>query len=157
MSITASIILTDSPMPDGRRFITERHTDHLGVFHFRTYICLQQDTPSNNLPVSATNIAQVLRSAEIEANMVKALNGETDTFIFQHSTVAQNRSRLRELFKTATKFELITLGYVLHTMDLSDNQLKLIFEINDAQLPALKAKLADCAQKYQDILTVVGQ
>lgn len=156
MSITVSQIITDSAQIDGRRYIRERHTDHLGVTHDIAYLA-EAGTNANDIMMARQSfIVERLRQSEIQANLSKALNAEL-VFTFNHSTVAENRTALRELFKVATKWELMTLGWVINELALSDNQLKLIFEVNDAQLPALKAKLVDISDKYEAALLLVGQ
>ena len=154
--ITSSTIIEDSIQADGRRFIRERHTDHLGVFHEISYLAESTANAETAMTARVTQIVEQLKQAEINANMSKALNAEL-VFTFNHSTVAENRTALRELFKTATKWELLTLGWVINELALSDNQLKALFSVNDAQLPALKTKLSDMSQKYEAALAVEGQ
>lgn len=43
MSIVSSIIVDDAPQKDGRRYITERHTDHLGKVYDVQYTARVND------------------------------------------------------------------------------------------------------------------
>ena len=156
MSITSSSITEDRPQLGGRRHVCERHTDHLGQVHDIRYMALTADNVNTFMAARVPIIEAQLKAAEIAANMGKALNAEL-AYTFNHSTVAENRTALRELFKTATRWELLTLGWVIHELALSDNQLKSLFGVNDAELPALKAKLLDIHDKYEDALALVGQ
>lgn len=156
MAISSSIIIEDSAQPDGRRWIRERHTDHLGATHDVVYMAESATNASEVMSNRVASILSQLKQAEINANMAKALNGEL-TFIFNHSTVAENRTVLRELFMVSTKWELTTLAWVIHELSLSDTQLKNLFGVNDAQLPALKTKLLNQHDRYEDILAEVAQ
>lgn len=156
MPITSSIIVEDSAQNDGRRSIREKHIDHLGVNHFVTYLAESGTDEEANLANRVAQIEENLKQSEINSNVSKALNGEL-TFTFNHSTVAQNRTAIREVFRTATRWELITLGWVIHTLNLSDTQLKNLFGVSDANLPALKTKLSNLATRYEEALTLVGQ
>lgn len=156
MAIATSAVIADQLQADGRRYVTERHTDHLGAHHDVTYLAESGANAQTPLSARAAQIVENLRHAEIQANMAKALSAEL-TFTFNHSTVAQNRAALRELFKIATKWELMTLGWVIFELNLTDNQLKNLFEVNDAQLPALKTRITNIADKYEEALELSGQ
>lgn len=156
MSITSSQIITDQAQADGRRHILERHTDHLSVLHHVSYLAEVGTNANTVLAARVPFILEQLKAHEINANIATALNAGL-VFTFNHSTVAENRTALRELFKTATKWELMTLGWVINEMNLSDNQLKNLFEVDDAGLPALKAKLSDISDKYEAALLLTGQ
>lgn len=156
MPIISSQIITDSAQADGRRYIRERHTDHLSKLYDVVYLAEIEATIQDVLLTRAALITEELRKHEINANLKKALNAEL-VFTFDYSTIAENRTALRELFKTATKWELMTLGWVIVELNLSDNQLKSLFSVNDAELPALKAKLNNIAAKYEEALLLAGQ
>lgn len=156
MPIISSQIITDSAQADGRRYIRERHTDHLSKLYDVVYLAEIEATIQDVLLTRAALITEELRKHEINTNLKKALNAEL-VFTFDYSTIAENRTALRELFKTATKWELMTLGWVIVELNLSDNQLKSLFSVNDAELPALKAKLNNIAAKYEEALLLAGQ
>jgi len=89
-----------------------------------------------------------LKQAEINANIAKALNGETETSTFVRSTGNENLAAMRAQIAVSTKWELMVLGYVIQEFGLTDNQLKSLFGVNDAQLPALKTKLTTIHARY---------
>lgn len=155
-SILSSSIIADRAQADGRRYVTERHDDDQGESHQVTYLAAANADAQATANARQATILTQLRDNEIAANIAKALNGET-TFTFRYSTVAQNRTALREAFRTATRWELLTLAWVIDGLNLSDNQLKLLFEVNDAGLPAVKTKLANMATKYDEAQAIIAE
>lgn len=156
MSITTSTIIEDLAQVDGRRHVRERHVDHLGGQHFVSYIADSGDNATTAMNTRVSNIEAELKQSEINANLAKALNGETDTFIFQHSTANENLAALRELFKASTKWELITLAHVLHHQNLSNAQIRGLFGVSAGQEQTVKNKLAANDTRYHDILAEEG-
>ena len=156
MPIVNSEILGDNTQIDGRRHIQERHTDHVGGFHLTSYMAGLGDDVTLALPIRAGQITTQLNENEIAANMAKALNAET-VFTFTHSTVDENMTAMRGLFKDATKWELMTLAWVIDDVDLTDNKLKQLFSVDDTGLVGIKAKLTNIAGKYTDALALIGQ
>lgn len=75
---------------------------------------------------------------------------------FNYTTAAQFRTRLRQLFQTATGRRAVRLSWYIHSLNLTDNQLKNLFNVNDAQLVTVKAKLASLAAKYNDVESETG-
>ena len=74
MPIVSSRIAEDSRQIDGRRWVREQHTDHVGVVHEIVYIAEVGQTMD---PVaSAARIEAQLTEAEIAANEAEVLGGE---------------------------------------------------------------------------------
>jgi hypothetical protein len=76
---------------------------------------------------------------------------------FIHCTPAQFRDRLRALFREEKGWRLVKLGRYIHSLNLTDNQLKNLFNINDTQLAALKTKLQRYRDRYDEIVVEVGE
>lgn len=76
---------------------------------------------------------------------------------FKYCTVAQFRDRLRAEFRDAKGWHLVKLGRYINSLNLTDNQIKNLFNINDAQLPALKTKLQRYRDRYAEIVAEVGE
>ena len=76
---------------------------------------------------------------------------------FNHSTVAQLRSRLRTEFRTATKSRALRLARYINGLGLTDNQLKTLFGVNDAQLPPLKNRLSNQASLCDAARSAAGE
>ena len=49
------------------------------------------------------------------------------------------------------------MGRYIHSLNLTDNQLKNLFNINDVQLAALKTKLQRYRDRYNEIIAEVGE
>lgn len=153
MPITASIIVEDRAQADGRRWVRERHTDHVGGQHFVSYLAEPESNATATMTARVASIEAQLKQAEINANLAKALNGETNTFTFQHSTANENLAALRELFRNSTKWELVTLAHVLHHQGLTNNQIDNLFGTsNAAGRQAVRDKFAANDTRYHDIL-----
>jgi hypothetical protein len=56
---------------------------------------------------------------------------------------------LREIFRTARGFVACRLAWYLEKLNLTDNQYKQMFGVNDAQLVLLKAKISRLADRYE--------
>lgn len=76
MTIVSSTVIEDSPQIDGRRWITEAHTDHLGIVHRRgPYMAEAEQDVEAGLAANAALIEAQLQEAEIEANFAEFTNG----------------------------------------------------------------------------------
>lgn len=67
MPIVLSTVFSDRVQIDGRRKVTEHHTDHLGVLHTRYYLADSEYEP--NLVESASLIEAQLAQQELENNL----------------------------------------------------------------------------------------
>lgn len=74
MPIVLSTVFSDRVQIDGRRKITEHHTDHLGVLHTKYYLADSEYEP--NLTESAALIEAQLAQQELEENLNEIENGE---------------------------------------------------------------------------------
>lgn len=61
-TIVASVVWSDNPQKDGRRWITERHTDSEGGVHFVTYMAEQNADATEMLPLRAAQIEEQLNA-----------------------------------------------------------------------------------------------
>ena len=156
MSIVASIIIEDSPQIDGRRWITERHTDHVGKTHFITYIAGLLDNVTTTMTARVSQIETSLENQEIEENMDRATGDGPVDIKLVYSTVLQNRNRLREIYRTASAWQLVRIGWYINSLGLSNAQLGGLFGVSGAQLTALRTKLANLATKYTDVIAQIG-
>jgi hypothetical protein len=68
MTIESSTIESDLPQIDGRRWVAEVHTDHLGVEHRVTWMADAGQEADAFLAARAEQIEQQLAQAEIDAN-----------------------------------------------------------------------------------------
>ena len=73
MTITASIIESNTLQVDGRYRVFERHTDHTGKHYLISYIAEIADVVASNLPVNAALLESQLAMEEIMGNIEEAM------------------------------------------------------------------------------------
>jgi hypothetical protein len=155
--IVSSQVVEDRTQADGRRRVRERHVDHLGVAHDFPYLAGAGDNVSAAMAARVATIEAQLKANEIAANVAKAMNGETGTFTFTHSTVDENLAALREVYRTATKWEVVTIGHVLHEQALSNARIDTLFGTSGAAgRTAVRDRLAALDVKYHDVISQAG-
>lgn len=76
MGIINSQIIEDSIQTDGRRWITERHTDHLGQFHTITYMADPEFDATAAMNNRVTSIENKLAESEAESSIARTEIGE---------------------------------------------------------------------------------
>lgn len=168
MSIVTSIVSKDVPRPNGKRWILELHTDHLGVVHENWYGIAGDGDANAQLTSHATELAANLRDAEIFRNVFFAgyghaaspptgiiVLGSEAVPILVHSTVAQNATALRMAYQTATRLEAVMIGDFLNT--LTNGQIANAFNITTGQAATLRTnKLEPAAAIAADIRAEAG-
>jgi hypothetical protein len=156
MTIASSETVSVSVQADGRRYVHERHTDHLGVAHERTWLAGAADNLAAALAAYATNFTEALRQREIDANIASVLlNGSTAVTTFQHSTVAENRTALRAAYLTATRAEAIFIGDFLSAQ--TNAVLQTLFGMTNTQVNTLRTnKLTPAASAAATIRAATG-
>lgn len=157
MAITNSIIAEDAVQRDGRRWIREHHTDHLGVVHVITYLAAAAFDSAAALLARVATLELSLRDQEIAANLRSVIaEGENATITLVHSTAAQNRTGLRIAYQVATRTEAIFIGDYLNT--LTDGQLQTAFSLTAPQVTSLRTnKLVPAAAAADTIRAATGQ
>lgn len=157
MPIASSETLSALVQRDGRRWVHERHVDHLGVEYVRHWLAGASDNLATALSAYAALLLDVLRDREIEANLAAIVeNGSLATIALEHSTAAQNRTALREAYRTATRVQAIMIGDYLNT--LTNNQLASAFNITTGEAATLRTnKLEPAATIASGIRSAAGQ
>jgi hypothetical protein len=158
MPIVSSVTEDVSPQKDGRRYVRERHTDHVGVDHVRIWLA----NADADLPAALAEYAAVLpgmlRDAEIQKNidLAKTEGSLAKPYITAvHMTVPEGGAALREYYKTSTEVEAIMIGDYLNTV--TDQQLMNAFQITAQQAANLRAnKLVPASEKAADIRVETG-
>ena len=156
MSIVLSMIASDSAQKDGRRWIEEKHIDHLGVVWGRGYLVSSVYDALSALDAYATQLATNLKQAEISGNIARIVTkGSLAVTVLDHSTVDENFAVLRTYYKTATDLEAIMSGDFLSAR--SDAQLKNLFSYTQNQVDNLRTnKLTPAAQTAAQIRAAAG-
>lgn len=157
-TITSSVIVEDAAQKDGRRYITERHTDHVGGTYEVRYIALAAADVNATMTARVATIEAELAENEIRKNLDNAVSdGSFVAPTTVHCTVAQIRARLRELYQTPSGWKAVCLGRYINSLGLTDQQLSSLFGVNGAQLTALKTKLANATTRFNQVTSEAGQ
>jgi hypothetical protein len=156
MSIVSSETVSTSVQRDGRRRVEEIHIDHLGVQHPQSWLAEVAENLAAALALHAANWVEILRDREIAANIASVLSeGSLATVTLQHSTAAQNRTALRDAYRTATRVEAVMIGDYLNT--LTNNQLATAFNITTGEAATLRTnKLEPAATIASGIRAATG-
>lgn len=156
MPIASSELTTEGVQADGRRWVEEIHTDHLGLRHvYRWLAAVGVDAAA----VMASRVASILAGLEvneIESNIAAVLaDGSLAVTVTNYSTNAQNLAALRAAYQTATRGEAIMMGDFLGS--LTDAQLRNVFSMTQAQVNSLRAsKLTPATTAANTIRTSTG-
>ena len=158
MPIVSSVTEDVAPQKDGRRYVRERHTDHVGVDHVRTWLAdADADLPAA-LSAYAAALPEMLKQAEIQKNidLAKTQGSLAKPYITAvHMTVQEGGAALRAYYKTAVEGEAILIGDYLNTV--TDQQLMNAFQINATQAANLRAnKLVPAASKAAAVRAETG-
>lgn len=157
MSIVSSVIAATDVQKDGRKWVRELHTDHVGVQYVRNYLAGALDNLDTALAAYALVLVANSNLGEIAKNVADIMaNGSLASPTFVYSTAAENRQALREAYRNSTRTEAIMIGDFLST--LTDNQLQTIFSMTAGQVTTLRAnKLTPAASLASSIRAAAGQ
>lgn len=156
-TITQSTIVEDAAQRDGRRWITERHTDNAGVQHFVRYIAAAGADVNATMTARAPSVASELENREVTDNIRRALSDAPYTPTTVYCSNNQLRSGVREIYRTVSGWPAICLGKNINALNLTDPQLTSLFGVSGAQLTALKNKLANATTKFNEVTAEAGQ
>jgi hypothetical protein len=135
--ITSSITAEVSTQRDGRRWVLEKHLDHLGIEHVRHWLATANDDLVAALANYAQRLLDALRDAEIGRNIGNVLaDGRLAVTTTGYSTNLENINALRAAYQSSTRTEAIFIGDFLGS--LSDAQLRNAFDITQAQVTTLR-------------------
>ncbi len=157
-AIIESVITGDSSQADGRRAITERHSDSLGEVYFITYMAESGQDVTTILPVRAQQILEQRESQELSnlSNWIIAPTNEPPLEeTFRYASQARYFAVLRERFQSATGLTAIRIAQRLST--LTNPQLRVIFDYTTAQATALRSKLTTMVDLANNIRSQVGE
>lgn len=156
MPIVSSAIQSDSAQKDGRRWIRELHTDHLGKAWGRVYLVDALFDAVSALSAYATQLASSLKQSEIDRNVQEIVaQGSLAQITLNWSTVDENFTALRGYYRTASQIEAIMAGDFLSAR--TDTQLKNLFGYTQTQVNNLRTnKLTPAAQAAASIRSAAG-
>lgn len=150
-------IILQSTLARDRTRLVFRHTEGGSVFG--PFVEHRPSGEDHNAFVfaHAAGIEANRTEMELRANEQNAVSDDAPNPTFVYSTQNQFRSRLRELFRNARNYVLCRLAWYINQLNLTDNQLKSLFSVNDAQLTTLKNRLNNLAAKYVAMRDEVGE
>lgn len=151
MPIESSVIVEDRPQRDGRRYICERHTDHLGETHDLIYLA---ESDVDATAVMLERVAAVnsnLKDREFKRCLVAIMQGRQP--VLRHLTLAEVGPMLREVYRDATGEEVAKLSGFLLT--LTDSQLRTIFNL--ASVTNLKTRMTNRLNAWTTLQNLTGE
>lgn len=157
MPIVSSIIQATHTQKDNRRWVIELHIDHVGVRYLRHYLAGILDNLDTALAAYAIVLASNINLAEIAKNIAFIVaDGSLALVTFVYSTMAENRSALREAYRNSTRVEAVMIGDFLSS--LTDGQLQTIFGMTTGQVTTLRTnRLTPAASLAASIRATTGQ
>ena len=157
MPIVSSTVHPDNHLQrDGRRGVTERHFDHLGVEHLHVYKAV------NGSDYSAAAQARVSRieAALAESEFLEAIDSP-DWKPLVHQTGAQFAARFRARYKSSSQVETAKLAkWILDQIDaghFTATQVRNAFGLTAGQWTTLSGKLSTLRAQYNALLAAQGE
>jgi hypothetical protein len=159
-----SSTLTDHIQANGKRNIREIHIDNLGAVFTYTYQAEDGFDVNAAMTVRATHIVGLVKESEIQSNVTQIIEdteykGTWIRITFSYSNLTNLLAELRSRYVSGdlTHDQIMKIAKYVWSLGLTDNQLKALFSVNDAQLPALKTKLSNQAALYDSVGATTGQ
>ncbi len=138
MSIVSSIIAAEAIQIDGRIWVTEVHTDQVGLTYQIVYLAPNGVGLAAHLSASAANLSAQITAAEIANNIASVeMLGSLAVPTLVYSTVAANIAALRAAYAASTQTQAIMIGDYLSS--LANAQLETAFGLTLAQTTTLRA------------------
>lgn len=156
MPIVSSVITGDERQRDGRRWVGELHTDHLGVQYPIRYLAEAAADIATVMRDRVAVIEDQLRGSEIAANVAAVmLDGSAASYTLAYSTAAQNFAALRAAYQGATRTQAIMVGDFLAS--LTNGQIQTAFGLTAGQVATLRTnKLTPAAAAAATIRAAAG-
>jgi hypothetical protein len=154
--IVSSAIVEDAPQIDGRRAVTEAHTDQVGVVRRCQYMAGAGEDVAATMGGRVAQINAGLVSDEIASNMAAVCSsGSFAAPTFVHSTVAANVAAFRAAYAGMANEQAIMMGDFLASR--TDAALQNALGLTAGQVAALRSsKLTPAASAATAIRTTTG-
>jgi hypothetical protein len=155
-AVNTARIKSVSSLHDGRKYVTEEILDTQGNFHPHLYLAAAGEDLQAHLLETQAQYEDALQVGELDRHYhLITERGSAAVITLRFVTPAQMRSYLRERFRETVGVQAAKLAQFLLT--LTDNQLKSLFTVNDAQLATLKQRLQTRADIVDDVDSMVGE
>lgn len=155
--IVSSTFIIGTRQKDGRVWVSESHTDHLGVVHICQWLALANADHAGICNARASKIEAALAEAEF----LEAL--EFDGWKpLDHQTAAQFAARFRARYKDSSRVECAKMAkWILDRVDggnFTDAQVRNAFGLTATQWNTLKTnKLTPQRAAYNAVLAAIGE
>lgn len=151
-----SQLIIGATQADGRTYITELHTDAIGMVHRVEYLSNAGDDRQAIMVARALQLGEELKVSEVN----EATDGG-NVLTPVHQTGASFISRWRTRFKGAQGEQLVRMGkWLIQAVTderITVTQIKNAFSLNDTQWATLRDKLIVLRDKLDDITKAKGE
>jgi hypothetical protein len=158
MSIVASIAQIGHAQVDGRRYVIERHTDHVGVVHVAEYLADAAQTAEQRDAILAARAMQI--DAQLKADEVAACLAN-DRLTTVYITKADLAAFVRELYRNGAGEQIVRIARWIRRRiaagDFTETQVRNAFGLTVTQWNTLKAKLQAMDDALATVETAVGE
>lgn len=156
MTIVSSTAAAGHAQKDGRRYVQEIHTDHLGAEHRYEYLAAQDADIQSILTTRAGALAILLAEREYREHI------ETDGWsALEHQTGAQFAARFRAEYQSASKARCAYLAWWiirrLANGDVTDAGVRNAFGMTVTQYNAFKARMQTLHDHWAAVLAATGE
>lgn len=156
MSIVSSSYVVGVAQRDGRAYVTETHTDNIGLPHVASYLAAVGADYAAIMTARAPRIAAAIADVEYLDIVNRA-----STFVLNYQTKAELAARFRAAYKAATRDELARLAYWLieriNDGTFTDAQVQSAFGLTAGQYAPLKARAVTLHDYWAAISAAVGE
>lgn len=156
MPIVSSTFTLSVPQKDGRVYVEEIHTDHLGALYPFQYLA----SPTANHAAVMTARVPRIEEASAEVEFLEAIEVEGWKPL-NHQTAAQFAARFRARFRDSSRVECAKLAkWILDRIDagnFTETAVRNAFGLTVTQWNTLKAKLTTMRTNYNAVLAAVGE
>lgn len=157
MSITSSVYSTGHEQRDGRRYVREEHTDHLGVLHVFEYLWDGLADRDSIMGARAVRLAHNLAVQEY----VERVSFDGWTGPLQHQTAAEFANKLRFEYRESKRERMCELAWWLIRRiaegSFTDNQVRNAFGMTVTQYNAFKTRLQAAHDRWAALLLAEGE
>lgn len=156
MAIVSSTFTAGPAQKDGRRYVTETHTDSAGGKHLRSYLAAVGADHQAIANARAVLVAEEIAQDEFMA----VLDGDV-AIVVVHQTLVQLAQRLRAYFLTSERFECARVArWIMNRLDaghITEAQMRNAFGLTALQWSNLRAKLVDLRTQYNAVDAARGE
>jgi hypothetical protein len=156
MSIVSSTHVVGPAQRDGRVYVTETHTDNVGLFYIITYLIAAGADYVAIRTARAAVLATQIADDEYDARV--AVDGWSP---LEYQTASQFAARLRAAYRVASDLECARLAtWIMNRIDageFTETQVQNAFGLTLAQWTTLKAKLIALRSNYNAVQAAQGE